>query len=104
MGAALPWRAAHHAVEKCPDMIAFSARSADPFEYNDFDNLVKTCMRTGTKVVVGGDWARGGTGSADKYLRFRTLRGFERWLRDQSGQSGGMLTRADLSENPPNHV
>ena len=105
IGAGLPWRAAHHAVEKCPDMIAFSARSADPFEYNDFDNLVQTCMRTGTKVVVGGDWARGGTGSVDeKYLRFRTLRGFERWLRDQRGQSGGMLTGADLSENPPNHV
>jgi methanogenic corrinoid protein MtbC1 len=28
IGAGLPWRAAHHAVEKCPDMIAFSARSA----------------------------------------------------------------------------
>lgn len=104
IGASLPWRAARHAVERCPELIAFSARTGEPFQYNDFEDIVQACTRTGTRVIVGGEWARGGTGTPDKYLRFRTLRGFERWLRDQPVESGGMLARADLSENRLNHV
>jgi methanogenic corrinoid protein MtbC1 len=82
LGASLPWSAARAAIERSrPAMIAFSARSTDPFQYTDFDRLVAHCTSNGTRVVIGGQWARGGTGGVESYLRFRTLRGFERWLR-----------------------
>lgn len=82
LGAALPWQSALHAVERSkPKLLAFSARSGDPFQYNAFEKLVHDCKDLGTQVIVGGEWARGGSGRVDGYLRFRTLRGFERWLR-----------------------
>jgi MerR family transcriptional regulator, light-induced transcriptional regulator len=104
LGAGLPWRAAHHAIEKCPEVIAFSSRTGDPFQYRDFDELLEACMRAGTRVVVGGEWARGGSGSVEKYLRFRTLRGFEKWLRELTAENGGMLSAASLSQDRRNHV
>lgn len=104
LGAGLPWRAAHHAIEKCPDLIAFSSRTGEPFQYNDFDRVVEACTKTGTRVVVGGEWARGGKGSVDGYLRFRTLRGFEKWLQEVGSENGGMLPPAVLSEDRRNHV
>lgn len=83
-GGSLPWRSALAAMERSnPAMVAFSARSSEPFLQPDFDRLVEHCNARGTRVVVGGEWARGGTGAVDSYLRFRTLRGFERWLRSQ---------------------
>lgn len=82
MGASLPWSAARAAVERSrPAIVAFSARSADPFQYNDFEQFTAFAAEAGAKVIVGGEWARGGTGTIESYLRFRTLRGFERWLR-----------------------
>lgn len=82
LGASLPWPAARSAVERNrPAIVAFSARSGEPFQYTDFDHFVEHCNGNGTRVIVGGEWARGGTGSIESYLRFRTLRGFERWLR-----------------------
>lgn len=83
-GAALPWPSARGAVERaCPDVVAFSSRSSEEFQYLDFDRFVEFCNARGTTVAIGGEWARGGTGRIDKFERFRTLRGFERWLRNR---------------------
>jgi len=84
LGAALPWTAARAAVDRArPAVIGFTSRSGDAFQEPEFDRFVEFCRTKGTKIVVGGEWARGGTGAGDAYLRFRTLRGFERWLRTQ---------------------
>lgn len=83
-GASLPWKSAKDAVDRWkPALFAFSARRSEPFLYTDFDRLVHYCGARNTCVIVGGEWARGGTGKAGSYLRFRTLRGFQRWLRTQ---------------------
>ena len=82
LGAALPWQSAKVALERAkPAVIALSARSGDLFTSRDFDQLLDFAKSRGTRVIVGGEWARGGTTRAEGYLRFRTLRGFERWLR-----------------------
>lgn len=81
-GATLPWASAHRMVERaCPPIIAFSARTTDPFQHAEFMRLVDTCRNGSTTVITGGEWARGGSGGDKDYLRFRTLRGFEKWLR-----------------------
>jgi excisionase family DNA binding protein len=81
-GAALPWPSARAAVERVrPELVAFSSRSSEAFQYLDFDRFVEFCNARGTTVAIGGEWARGGTGRVDKFERFRTLRGFERWVR-----------------------
>lgn len=84
LGAELPWSDAQHAVERaCPRIIAFSARSSEPFLHDDFAGLIAQCAATQTMVITGGEWARGGTATDRGYLRFRSLRGFEKWLRSQ---------------------
>jgi excisionase family DNA binding protein len=81
-GARTPWGALQSAFDELqPPLVALSARSADPFQDREFERLVDHCLTNGATVSIGGDWARGGTGQAEPYLRFRTLRGFERWLR-----------------------
>lgn len=85
LGAALPWPSARAAVERAkPAIIGLSARSGEPFLSREFDRFVDFARSKGTRVIVGGEWARGGSfGAAEGYVRFRTLRGFERWLRRQ---------------------
>jgi excisionase family DNA binding protein len=84
LGPSLPWAAARSAVEReKPALLAFTSRTGEAFSTADFDSLVEYCRERGTRVIVGGEWARGGSGGVEDYLRFRTLRGFERWLRDQ---------------------
>lgn len=82
LGAALPWNAAATAVVRSrPAILAFTSRNGEPYRYRDFGQLVGFCDRHGTRVITGGGWARGGRGAEEGYLRFRSLRGFERWLR-----------------------
>ena len=82
LGASLPWKFVRAAIERSnPALVAFGTRSSEALLYTDFSRIVDLCNARGTQVVVGGEWARGGTGSVDGYTRFRTLRGFERWLR-----------------------
>lgn len=81
-GASLPWRAAVEAAERSnASLVALSARSSGLLDDCGFEELLHRCHALGAQVVVGGEWARGGTGVVEGYLRFRTLRGFERWLR-----------------------
>ncbi len=81
-GASLPWQSARAAIERDgPAIVAFSARSGAPFQTHGFESLVRWCGTRSAHVIVGGEWARGGPGEVDGYRRFRTLRGFERWLR-----------------------
>ena len=82
LGAELPWPDATHAIERtAPRIVAFSARSSEPFHHDDFAALVDYCASRDTLVITGGEWARGGTATDRGYLRFRSLRGFEKWLR-----------------------
>jgi excisionase family DNA binding protein len=84
-GASLPWQSAIDAVRReRPSIVALTARTATPFNLENFDHFVDHCRRLGARVIVGGEWARGGTGESSRFLRFRTLRGFERWLRGQT--------------------
>jgi len=84
LGAELPWPDAKHAVERTsPRIVAFSSRSSEPFHHDDFAALVEQCASHHAVVVTGGEWARGGTATDRGYLRFRSLRGFEKWLRSQ---------------------
>ena len=82
LGASLPWASAHAMLARTkPAILAFSARTGEPFHSSAFDDLCGACADGGTTMIVGGGWARGGTGGEKGYLRFRTLRGFEKWLR-----------------------
>ncbi len=81
-GAQLPWSSAQAVAERAaPAILAFSARSGEPFQSADFARLVESCRERRITVITGGEWARGGTGGDKGYFRFRTLRGFEKWLR-----------------------
>jgi excisionase family DNA binding protein len=81
-GARTPWGGLKASVDELqPPLVALSARSSEPFDDREFDAVVEHCAGRGATVTTGGEWARGGTGQAGAYLRFRTLRGFERWLR-----------------------
>ncbi|MGZ8868269.1 MAG: helix-turn-helix domain-containing protein [Thermoanaerobaculia bacterium] len=82
LGAALPWTAARHAVTALrPAIYSLSSRTGEPYRTREFEQFVRFCNDRGTCVIVGGEWARGGLGRPSGYFRFRTLRGFERWLR-----------------------
>jgi|GEM_PF-1016974 len=81
-GAQLPWLSARSLVQRVsPVILAFTSRAAESFEHPDFDRLVDFCNARGTTVITGGAWARGGVSLERGYLRFRSFRGFERWLR-----------------------
>jgi len=82
LGADVPWIALRHAIDSGARLVALSARSADPFNAA-FDEIVSHARARGVHVVVGGEWARGGNVRDDRYARFRTLRGFVRWLQSQ---------------------
>jgi methanogenic corrinoid protein MtbC1 len=95
-GANLPWTSLRAAIDAVhPHLVAFSARSAAAFETTEFDRVVAHCHSRGTIVIAGGDWARGGVSTARDYVRFRTLRGFERWLRDGPREGQGMPPSRD---------
>ena len=83
LGARTPWDALHTAIEReRPWMVALSSRTADMCDDHGFREVVEDCVSKGVMAIVGGWWARGGEGGKTHYNRFRTLRGFERWLRE----------------------
>jgi excisionase family DNA binding protein len=84
IGADAPWDSLRHAVEtRGPRLVLLSARDADLFRFVDFDRFVQYARGRSVGVAIGGEWARGGRGRSSSYLRFRTLRGFVRWLRSE---------------------
>lgn len=86
MGANLPWDSSMAAVERArPALLAFTARGGESFRCADFTRLLAHCRERGVRVAVGGEWARGGGAAQRDYVRFRSLRGFERWLRTRQG-------------------
>lgn len=83
-GAQLPWASAHQALRRTgAAVLAYSARSADPFDHEEFTKIAAECKRRSATVIAGGEWARGGPHARRGWLRFRTLHGFEKWLRSQ---------------------
>jgi excisionase family DNA binding protein len=84
-GAQLPWNGARAAIDRAsPAIVAFSARSSEPFQSAEFETFTEYCRAHRVTLITGGEWARGGTGGDKGYYRFRTLRGFEKWLRSFS--------------------
>lgn len=80
-GAALPWESARAAIERSrPALFALTARDASPFRTPKFEELARFCASRKVQLAIGGGWARGGQRASRGVLRFRTLRGFERWL------------------------
>jgi excisionase family DNA binding protein len=71
LGADLPWDALTHAIaEQKPRLVALTSRSA-------VDAPQLNAIAKNTRVILGGSWARG---PGKTYLRFRSLRAFDRWL------------------------
>jgi methanogenic corrinoid protein MtbC1 len=96
-GANLPWNAFRAAIDTTrPQLVCCSARMPDAFESDEFARIVALCNSRGIRTVVGGDWARGGVSTERGYLRFRTLRGFERWLRESSPSNASISRRRTL--------
>lgn len=84
IGADVPWESLHAAaVRQHPRLILLSSRSEVPFNSPEFGKLASACRKGGAIVCVGGSWARGGTRKSSPLKRFRTLGGFERWLRSE---------------------
>jgi excisionase family DNA binding protein len=84
VGANAPWDSLRHAVEtRRPRLVLLSARSSELFRYRDFEHFVAYAKGRSVDVAIGGEWARGGRGQGGGYMRFRTLRGFVRWLRSE---------------------
>jgi methanogenic corrinoid protein MtbC1 len=82
IGANLPWESSMAAVDRSrPALLAITSRSSDAFRSAEFERLLAHCGERGVRVAVGGEWARGGGPTKRDYFRFRSLRGFERWLR-----------------------
>src|SRR6185369_3782550 len=85
IGANLPWESSMAAVDRSrPALLAITSRSSDAFRSAEFERLLAHCGERGVRVAVGGEWARGGAQTKREYFRFRSLRGFERWLRVSS--------------------
>lgn len=82
-GADVPWTGLEYTVvRQRPDLLALTARTAEPFDEEEFENIVRECRIRGTRIALGGEWARGGVHHRETgYTRFRTLRGFEAWIR-----------------------
>lgn len=85
LGANVPWPSISAAVaQNSPRLLLLTARTGQVFNSFDFRRLARECTTRGTTVCIGGEWARGGTGNESPYVRFRSLRGFERWLKRSS--------------------
>lgn len=83
VGANVPWNEIRRAIDRRnPQMVLLTSRSPEPFHAVEFRDLVDHCHVRDVTLGVGGSWARGGTNRGlDRFFRFRTLRGFDKWLR-----------------------
>lgn len=82
VGANTPWPAVDTLVRRSkPAAVLLSARSAEPFDSDRFIELCRSWRRMRVVVAIGGEWARGGSAHPAGAIRFRTLHGFEKWLK-----------------------
>lgn len=82
LGANVPWESiARAVVDLRPGLLLMSSRGSEPFEGRDFRELARLCEELEIPMGVGGNWARGGPGADRSFRRFRTLKGFEGYLR-----------------------
>ena len=82
LGADAPWESIRGAIDaQKPTLVLLSARNQVPFNSPEFRALAEHCLGLGIDLVIGGQWARGGASAESGVPRFRTLAGFERWLR-----------------------
>jgi excisionase family DNA binding protein len=82
LGADVPWESIRRAIDaEKPALVLLSARNQVPFNSPEFRALAEYCVELGVEVAIGGQWARGGASAESGVPRFRTLAGFERWLR-----------------------
>ncbi|MGK2859721.1 MAG: helix-turn-helix domain-containing protein [Thermoanaerobaculia bacterium] len=87
LGADVPWDSIRSAIDaKNPAMVLLSARNQVPFNAPEFRALAGHCRQLGVELVIGGQWARGGVSAESGVPRFRTLTGFDRWLRTRDDQ------------------
>lgn len=84
LGANMPWQSTAAAVTRTkPSLVLFSSREREPFEHDAFAALVKRWKSSRLEVGIGGWWVRGGSRETPDVHRFRTLAGFERWLKQR---------------------
>jgi MerR family transcriptional regulator, light-induced transcriptional regulator len=82
LGANVPWESLQSAVvRRKPRLVLLTARSEVPFNSPEFTRFEEACRKARASVCVGGAWARGGMVRNLHVRRFRSLSGFERWLR-----------------------
>ena len=82
LGANVPWESLMHMLSALqPDLLLLSARSRTFFDSMEFQDVLIFCESLGVEVAVGGSWARGGPEEERNYLRFRTLKGFDAFLK-----------------------
>ncbi|HXI11214.1 MAG TPA: B12-binding domain-containing protein [Thermoanaerobaculia bacterium] len=82
LGANVPWTSIAEAVRKMnPGLLLLSSRASDPFVTPSFNGIVHLCAQQNVLVAIGGSWARGGSADRRMVARFRTLKGFQKWLR-----------------------
>lgn len=82
LGANVPWESLTHMLEALePDLLLLSARSRTFFDSAEFEEVLSLCASLGIEAAVGGSWARGGPEEERSYRRFRTLKGFDTFLR-----------------------
>lgn len=85
LGANVPWRSIDKAIRKMkPDLVLMSSRLPDAFSTPGFREIVQLSSSKEIRLAVGGEWARGGRADRLAVPRFRTLLGFQRWLRAPS--------------------
>ena len=85
LGASVPWDAIDRRLErKDVALLLFSARGPDSFSEQAFQQLTSRCKRGRVILGIGGYWARGGRRRTEHLERFRSLSGFEKWLRSDA--------------------
>lgn len=86
LGADVPWESTVAAVrERKSELVLMSSPRAQPFTSPDFVEFATAVAKRGARVAIGGAWARGGVERAgEAILRFRSISGFQRWLRSEN--------------------
>ncbi len=82
LGANLPWESLMHMLQNLrPELLLLTARNRSFFDSEEFEEVLELCTSLGIEAAAGGSWARGGPEEERKYRRFRTLKGFEAYLK-----------------------